>query len=96
MEKRALDKKEIEKALNELPGWAVEDGKLAKTYKFASFAQALGWMVSAGIYADKIDHHPEWNNVYNQVQVNLVTHDLDNAISTLDVDLAKQMEKLAT
>ena len=61
----------------------------------ATFAQALGWMVSAGVYADKIDHHPEWSNVYNRVQVHLVTHDLGNVISTLDVALAKQMEKLA-
>lgn len=95
MEKRPLNNKEIEKALNELPGWTVEDGKLFKGYKFDSFAEALGWMVSAGVYADKIDHHPEWSNVYNRVQVHLVTHDLGNVISTLDVALAKQMEILA-
>jgi 4a-hydroxytetrahydrobiopterin dehydratase len=95
MEKRPLNTQEIEEALDELPGWTVEGGKLFKAYKFGSFAQALGWMVSAGVYADKIDHHPEWSNVYNRVQVHLVTHDLGNVISTLDVALAKQMEKLA-
>ena len=52
-------------------------------------------MVSVAIYADKIDHHPEWSNVYNRVQVNLVTHDLANAISTWDLDLAGKMEELA-
>ena len=95
MDKRALSSVEIEEALNELPGWTVEEGKLFKAYKFGSFAEALGWMVSAGIYADKIDHHPEWSNVYNRVQVRLVTHDLGNVISTLDVALAKQMDNLA-
>lgn len=95
MEKRVLSQAEIETAVAELAGWTVEDGKLAKAFKFESFAAALGWMVAAGVEADKLDHHPDWSNSYNKVQVNLVTHDLDNQISTLDVDLAQKMEKLA-
>jgi len=94
-DKRRLSDQEIKDALVELDGWAVEDGKLAKQYKFDSFAQALGWMVSVGVFADGMDHHPEWKNVYNKVEVHLVTHDLDNAISTLDVQLAQKMENLA-
>lgn len=94
MEKRALTTAEIDTALDELPGWTIEDGKLTRTYRFKSFAQALGWMVSAGIFADKIDHHPEWSNVYNRVHVTLVTHDLGNVISTLDVALAREMDRL--
>jgi 4a-hydroxytetrahydrobiopterin dehydratase len=94
-EKRKLSDQEIKEALADLHGWAVEEGKLAKQYKFDSFAQALGWMVSVGVYADGMDHHPEWKNVYNKVDVSLVTHDLDNAISTLDVKLAQKMEDLA-
>ena len=81
-DRRALTGDEIEAALAELPGWQVVDSKLSKTYKFPSFAAAIGWMVTIAIYADKIDHHPEWSNIYNRVQVNLVTHDLANAIST--------------
>lgn len=95
MEKRALTTAEIDAALDDLPGWTVENGKLTRTYRFKSFAQALGWMVSAGVFADKIDHHPEWSNVYNRVQVALVTHDLGNVISTLDIALAKEMDRLA-
>ncbi|MBK7895243.1 MAG: 4a-hydroxytetrahydrobiopterin dehydratase [Anaerolineaceae bacterium] len=95
MNKQKLNNAEIEMAVAKLPGWAVQDGKLHKQYKFRTFAQALGWMVSVGVYADKIDHHPEWTNVYNKVTVSLVTHDLDNAISNLDVDLAQKMEELA-
>ena len=94
MARRKLSGEEIEAALAELPGWIVQEGKLHKTYAFHTFAQALGWMVSAGVEADKMDHHPEWHNVYNRVHVNLSTHDLGNAISNLDVALAQKMESL--
>jgi 4a-hydroxytetrahydrobiopterin dehydratase len=94
-DRRALTNAEIEAALADLPNWQVVDGKLYKQFKFGSFAQAMGWMVSVAIHADKLDHHPEWSNVYNRVEVNLVTHDLDNAISTWDVELAQKMEALA-
>lgn len=90
-----LTDEEIRVSLLELPGWEVVAGKLHKRYRFGSFAEAIGWMVSVAVYADKIDHHPEWCNVYNRVEVNLVTHDLGNAISNLDIQLARQMEKLA-
>lgn len=94
-ERRALSEAEITEALRDLPGWQVVEGKLAKHYKFGSFAEAMGWMVSVAIYADKLDHHPEWRNVYSRVEVNLVTHDLGNQISSWDVDLARRMETLA-
>jgi 4a-hydroxytetrahydrobiopterin dehydratase len=95
MSRRKLSREEIENELTLLPGWAVQGNKLYKQYKFESFAQALGWMVAVGVQADKMDHHPEWSNVYNRVEVSLVTHDLGNAISNLDVELARHMEKLA-
>ena len=95
MERQKLNQEEVEAALNDLPGWQVKAGKLHKTFKFGSFAQAMGWMMSVAIFADKLDHHPEWANVYNRVTVDLVTHDLDNAISSWDVALAQKMEGLA-
>jgi 4a-hydroxytetrahydrobiopterin dehydratase len=95
MAREKLSDAALEAALADLPGWEVKEGKLHKTFKFASFGQALGWMVTAGIEADKMDHHPEWSNVYNRVTVNLVTHDLGDEISNLDVELAQKMEKLA-
>ncbi len=95
MERQKLNQEEVEAALNDLPGWQVKAGKLHKTFKFGSFAQAMGWMMSVAIFADKLDHHPEWANVYNRVTVDLVTHDLDNAISSWDVALAQKMEELA-
>ncbi|MCA9931056.1 MAG: 4a-hydroxytetrahydrobiopterin dehydratase [Anaerolineales bacterium] len=96
MARIALSEDALAAALNTLPGWLVKEGKLHKQYKFNSFAAALGWMVTAGIAADKMDHHPEWSNVYNRVTVNLVTHDLGNRISNLDVELAQKMENLAS
>ena len=90
-----LSDDEIAAALNNLPGWGIKDGKLHKEYKFKSFALAIGWMVAVGMRADKMDHHPEWSNVYNRVAVSLVTHDLGNVISSWDVALAKEMESLA-
>lgn len=95
MERRKLNQKEIESALADLPGWQLQDGKLHKAFKFASFARAIGWMMSVAIHADKMDHHPEWSNVYNRVTVNLVTHDLGDVVSSWDVKLAQKMEELA-
>jgi 4a-hydroxytetrahydrobiopterin dehydratase len=95
MAREKLTEAEVAAALAELPGWELAGGKLHKVFKFGSFAEAMGWMVSVAVYADKKDHHPEWSNVYNRVTVDLATHDLGDAISTLDVDLAKRMEALA-
>lgn len=95
MTRKKLSDEEISLALQDLPGWEVKEGKLHKAYKFGSFAQAMGWMVAVGIQADKMDHHPEWSNVYSRVSVSLVTHDMGNAISSWDVDLAHKMETLA-
>ena len=95
MARYKVDYEELTAALADLSGWEEKEGKLHKTYKFDSFAQAIGWMVSVAVHADKMDHHPEWSNVYNKVEVNLVTHDMDNAISNLDIELARQMDALA-
>lgn len=92
MARHKLTEDEIAEALANLPGWAVQDGKLHKEYKFASFAEAMGWLMTVAMAADKMDHHPEWCNVYNRVRVDLVTHDLGNVISNLDVALAQKME----
>ena len=95
MERRALTVEELPEVVAELDGWEILDGKLHKEYKFTNFSEALSWMVRVGLYAEKTDHHPEWSNVYSRVTVDLVTHDLGNAISTLDVALARKMDKYA-
>lgn len=92
MARQKATEEEIQAALADLPGWEVKEGKLHKEFRFKTFSQALGWMVTVGIVADKMNHHPEWRNVYNRVTVDLATHDLDNAISSWDLELAGKME----
>ncbi len=90
-----LTDSEIEEALAGLDGWSLENGKLNRDFKFANFIEAFGFMTSAAIEAEKMDHHPEWFNVYNKVSVQLVTHSADG-ITNLDVELAMKMNALAS
>lgn len=77
-------------------GWQMVEGRdaITKTYKFSDFAAAFGFMARIAIQADKLDHHPEWSNVYNRVTVLLTTHDADG-LTALDVTLAERMEQAA-
>lgn len=95
MARYKVSDEELSEALAKLPGWSLQEGKLHKEYRFASFARAMGWMTSVAIVADKMNHHPEWSNVYNRVKVDLVTHDLGNVVSSWDLELAYKMEELA-
>lgn len=76
-------------------GWDVAPTSAGKTYPFRDFVEAFGWMTSVAIYAEKINHHPEWFNVYKTVKVTLTTHDT-GGLSDLDVKLAKKMDSLAS
>lgn len=77
-------------------GWEMVTGRdaIAKTYSFANFVEAFGFMTRAAIWAEKLNHHPEWSNVYRTVQVTLTTHDA-GGLSELDVKLALKMDELA-
>lgn len=79
-----------------LSQWALrEDGKaISRNYRFSNFNAAFGFMTRAAIAAEKMDHHPEWFNVYNKVDVTLTTHD-KGGVTMLDLNLAKDMEALA-
>lgn len=79
--------------LAEAPLWTLrEDGKaLVRTFKFKDFNAAFGFMTRVALYADKADHHPEWFNVYNRVEVTLTTHDADG-LSQRDVDMVRAIE----
>ncbi|MBT6267444.1 MAG: 4a-hydroxytetrahydrobiopterin dehydratase [Tateyamaria sp.] len=76
--------------------WAIIEGRDAihKTYVFEDFVEAFGWMTRVAIWAEKWNHHPEWENVYKTVTVILTTHDV-SGLSPLDVKLAKKMDSLA-
>ena len=83
-------------ALAQLTGWSAAEGRdaLVKTFKFADFNAAFGWMTRVALAAEKLDHHPEWFNVYSRVEVLLATHDADG-VTELDVTLAKIMDAAA-
>lgn len=83
-------------AIEGLNGWAAVDGRdaIQKTFLFADFNAAFGFMTQAALLAEKMDHHPEWSNVYNRVVVLLTTHDA-NGVTDLDVRLAQFMDRHA-
>ena len=84
-------------ATSKLTGWTVKAGDrdaIEKTFKFADFKTAFGFMSSCALKAEQMDHHPEWFNVYNRVEVTLTTHDADG-VTALDLELAGYMDQLA-
>lgn len=85
---------ELKEALASVPGWSVVDGKLHKEYKFADFIHAFGFMATAALAIEKMNHHPEWFNVYNRVTIDLTTHDA-GGITSKDTDLAKLLDEIA-
>ena len=89
-----LSASELTAALSQLEGWTLQNEKLHRQFQFKSFVEAFGFMSSAALVAESMNHHPEWFNVYNRVTVDLTTHDA-NGISAMDVTLAKRMDELA-
>lgn len=83
-------------ALGKLTGWSEVSGRdaITKKFEFKDFNQAFGFMTRAALVAEKMDHHPEWFNVYNKIEVTLSTHDA-GGVTELDVKLAETMDKLA-
>ena len=88
-----LDEDRIMRELESLPGWSVSNGKLHKDFEFTDFVEAFGFMTRAAIIAERMNHHPEWFNVYNRVSVDLMTHDA-GGITTNDVKLARALNDL--
>ncbi|RAU23012.1 4a-hydroxytetrahydrobiopterin dehydratase [Paramagnetospirillum kuznetsovii] len=80
-------------ALAQLPGWTECDGRdaIAKTFVFKDFAKAFAFMTEVALAAERMNHHPEWSNVWNKVQITLSTHDA-GGVTAKDIDLAKAME----
>jgi 4a-hydroxytetrahydrobiopterin dehydratase len=82
-----------EAALRSLPAWRAADGRdaIARSFAFADFNAAFGFMTKVALLAEKMDHHPEWFNVYNKVDVTLATHDA-GGVTQKDIDMAKAMD----
>jgi 4a-hydroxytetrahydrobiopterin dehydratase len=89
-----LSKTDIDEELKSLPGWSVVNEKLHKEFQFDSFNQAFGFMTRAAMEIEKMNHHPEWFNVYNKITIELTTHDA-GGITKNDVNLAKILNSLA-
>lgn len=85
---------EIRQALETLPGWGVANGKLHREFVFPDFVMAFGFMATAAIAIEKMNHHPEWFNVYNRVIVDLTTHHA-GGISPKDFELARLLDSIA-
>ena len=83
-------------ALAGLSGWSEVDGRdaIEKTFIFKNFNEAFGFMARVALVAEKMDHHPEWSNVYNRVSITLTTHDA-GGLSVRDIKLAKAIDKIA-
>lgn len=91
---RALDEDAVRAALERLPAWSVQDGKLHRELRFPGFPDALAFLVRIGVEAEKRGHHPELTNVYDRVTIDLVTHDV-GGISEKDLDLARVVDEVA-
>ena len=74
--------------------WIEEDNRLKKTFEFKNFVEAFGFMSQVAIIAEKMDHHPNWSNVYNTVSFELNTHDAGDIVTEKDRKLAEEIDKL--
>ena len=95
MAKRLTDA-ERAAALGGLSGWGLVNGRdaISKSFKFADFSEAFGFMTRAALVAERMNHHPEWFNVWSRVDVTLSTHDA-GGLTALDIDLARAMDAIA-
>ncbi len=95
MARKKLGAQELEQVLQRLREWSIQNDKLHREYKFPDFAHAIGFMMTAAVLIEKMNHHPEWQNVYNRVTVDLTTHD-SGGITSADIELAELLDRLAS
>ena len=91
---RALSQDEIRSHMESRPEWTLAGDRISRSFRFGSFVEAFGWMSSVALVAEKLNHHPEWRNVYSKVEVDLTTHDV-GGLSERDFELAAEMDRLA-
>ena len=93
MKYKKLSENELDETVRAMNGWELEDGKLKKSFRFSNFAQAFGFMTRIALEAEKMNHHPDWSNVYNTVTIKLSTHDA-GGITDYDIKLAKVIDNI--
>ena len=89
-----LEDDEVQRGLQGLPTWVVSEGRLHREFEFPDFVAAFGFMTQVALVAEKMDHHPEWSNVYNRVVIDLQTHDA-GGLTELDFILAAAADRFA-
>jgi 4a-hydroxytetrahydrobiopterin dehydratase len=94
MERRPLAASEIQAALAELPGWQHREGRLRREFRFEDFSAAFAFMTRVALLAERMNHHPDWSNVYDRVTVELYTHDA-GGVTGFDVEMARRIGQLA-
>ena len=94
MSDEVLEGQRLDSAVAGLDGWEVDAGKLHRQFQFANFVAAFGFMTRVALVAEKANHHPDWSNSWNVVDVHLVDHDA-GGITAKDVDMAAQLNALA-
>ncbi len=85
---------EIEQSLKELERWQYINNKLRREFQFSTFVEAFSFMTAMALVSESMGHHPEWSNIYNQVTIELTTHDA-NGVTLLDINWAKKADELA-
>ena len=89
----ALSAEDVQARMVEVPGWELVDGKLHREFVFADFSEAFGFMTRVALSAEKLDHHPNWSNVYNRVDIAVTTHDA-GGLTALDAEFVRRVDAL--
>ena len=88
-----LEQHQLDYFIEKNPSWIIDNKTIKKEFKFENFIEAFGVMSKVALLSEKIDHHPDWQNIYNKVKINLTTHD-KGGITTNDIKLAEAIDKL--
>ncbi len=88
-----IEKNQLNSFIEKNPSWIIDENTIKKEFKFENFIEAFGFMSKVALLSEKIDHHPDWQNTYNKVKINLTTHD-KGGITTNDIKLAESIDKL--
>ncbi|KGG19328.1 4a-hydroxytetrahydrobiopterin dehydratase [Prochlorococcus marinus] len=88
-----IEQSQLDSFIEKNPSWIIDNKTIKKEFKFENFIEAFGFMSKVALLSEKIDHHPDWQNTYNKVIINLTTHD-KGGITTNDIKLAESIDKL--
>ena len=88
-----IEKNQLDSFIEKNPSWIIDNKMIKKEFKFENFIEAFGFMSKVALLSEKIDHHPDWQNIYNKVKINLTTHD-KGGITSNDIKLAEAIDKL--